>query len=398
MIDTLSSNERIFRTIKGLRVDRIPVMPFDTFEILQLRKGSENLMFATGEHLNDFTNGWKRKDPLYGEVVQYAVESGCDIIHRTSFTELDRRFFLIPEDHLRIRDKKIRDDIIQRMYTILTPRGELTYLEELKKDMSTTWVRKPLLENKDDVEKVLSVPYELRKSDVKSFFKTRDDLGNKGVICCFVSTPLVCISHMFDFNTFLLWVVEERKIIKTLIEMVYERIYSQLEYLLENGVGPIIEFGGSEQATPPMMSPELYDELVIPYDGKLMDLVHSYNCFVRVHCHGKIKATLPKLLKMGIDLLNPVEGPPSGDIELNEAKEIARVQITLEGNIQFSELELASEERIDKLVKRAVLDGGKKRFILTATEWPITYLSERQKRNYIQFIKSGIEYGSFDRR
>ncbi|KPJ82166.1 MAG: hypothetical protein AMS17_19115 [Spirochaetes bacterium DG_61] len=85
MIDNLTSNERILKTVKGERIDRIPVMPFDTFEILQLRNGSEDLMFATGEHLNEFTNGWKRKDPLYGEVVQYAVESGCDIIHRTSW-------------------------------------------------------------------------------------------------------------------------------------------------------------------------------------------------------------------------------------------------------------------------------------------------------------------------
>jgi uroporphyrinogen-III decarboxylase len=390
----LNSHERILKTVQGQKVDRIPVMPFDTFEILKMREGSHDLMFATGEHLNEFTNGWKRKDPLYGEVAQYAAEKGCDVIHRTSFPELDRRFFLIPEDELKVEEKKISDELIQRQYSLKAPKGKLTCIEELKKDFSTTWVKKSLVENKSDIDALLSFPYSARKPDTKRFFQRRDELGTSGVICCFVSTPLVCVSHLFDFSTFLLWAIAEKDTIKRLIENAYERIALQLEYLLRSGVGPIIEFGGSEQATPPMMSPGLYDELVLPYDGRLIELVHNHNCYVRVHCHGKIRNTLPKLMKMGVDLLNPVEGPPSGDVELHEAKRIVNGKMTLEGNLQFSELELSTEERIKKLVKEAVLGGGKERFILTATEWPITYLSVRQKQNYLQFIQSGIEYGS----
>jgi uroporphyrinogen-III decarboxylase len=390
----LTSHERILKTVQGQKVDRIPIMPFDIFEILKMRGGSHDLMFATGEHLNEFTNGWKRKDPLYGEVAQYAAENGCDVIHRTSFPELDRRFFLIPEDELTVQEKKISDEVIHRQYILKTPKGELTYIEELKKNFSTTWVRKPLAQNKSDIDTLLSIPYSVRKPDVKRFFQERNELGSRGVICCFVSTPLVCVSHLFDFGTFLLWAIAEKDTFRTLIETAYQRISLQLEYLLRSGVGPIIEFGGSEQATPPMMSPELYDKFVLPYDGKLMDLVHSHNCYVRVHCHGKIRNTLPKLMKMGVDLLNPVEGPPGGDIELHEAKRIVNGKMTLEGNLQFSELEFSTEERIKRLVKEAVLKGGKERFILTATEWPITYLSKQQKRNYIQFIQSGIEYGS----
>ena len=72
----LTSHERILKTIKGEKVDRVPVVPFDTFEALKLKEGSCDLMFATGEHLNDFTNGWKRTCAGYGEAVQFAVENG----------------------------------------------------------------------------------------------------------------------------------------------------------------------------------------------------------------------------------------------------------------------------------------------------------------------------------
>ena len=392
----LTSHERILKTIKGEKVDRVPVVPFDTFEALKLKEGSCDLMFATGEHLNDFTNGWKRTCPGYGEAVQFAVENGCDVIHRTSFLELDRRFLLIPGEFISVQDRRISNEILQREYTVKTPRGNLTYIEEFKKDISTSWIRKSLLRDKSDVEKILSVPYRFRKSNVETFFKTGDELGDRGVICCFVSTPIVCVSHLFDFNTFLLWVHTEKKVIEGLIDTVYERIYCQLEYLLNSGVGPLIEFGGSEQATPPMMSPELYDDFVVKYDSGLVDLVHRYGRYARVHCHGKVKTAIHKLLKMGADMLNPVEAPPNGDIEIHEAKKIVKGKMTLEGNIQFSDLEFAEEEQINILVKNAVCDGGKDRFILTATEWPLTYLSGRLKKNYIQFIKSGIEYGTLN--
>jgi len=380
------------RTLRGERVDRIPIMPFDTFEALKLMQGSE-LVFATGEKLNDFTSGWKTRDTRYREVVDFACEKGCDVVHRTSFPQLDRRFFLISPDHIETEQKWVNENILHRIHRVKTPEGTLNYIEELKKDFSTTWVRKPLLESKTDVKKILAVPYHFHKPDVNDFIKIREELGQEGVICCFVSTPLVCVSHMFSFERFLMWCVSEKTLIQELVETVYERIYRQLEYLLQNGVGPLIEFGGSEQATPPMMSPQLYDNLVVKYDRKLMDLVHQHGCMVRVHCHGRIRTILKKLLEMGVDMLNPVESPPSGDIELHQAKEIVKGKMTLEGNIQFSDLEFGSREKIDHLVRDAVLKGPKCHFLLTATEWPLTFLSQRLKDNYIQFIESGLKYG-----
>jgi uroporphyrinogen-III decarboxylase len=395
-IQNLTSRERLLRTIRGEKVDRVPIMPFDTFEASKLIEGSEDLVFATGIKLEDFTNGWKRRDSRYRDVVRFAMERGCDVIHRMSFLEFDRRFLLIPQEFIEFQDIKVNEGVTRRKYTLRTPRGPLSYVEELKKDFSSTWVKSPLLNNRDDVEKILSVPYRFRESDIKNFSEIVDELGERGVTCCFVSTPLVCVSHMFSFDTFLMWCITEKDLIRRLVDLAFERIYRQLEYLLGKGVGPLIEFGGSEQATPPMMSPQLYDELVVGYDGKLIDLVRSHGRYVRVHCHGKIRTVLGKLLKMGVDLLNPMEGPPSGDIELFEAKELTKGKMTLEGNIQFSVLEFDSEKEIDRLVKRAVEKGGKERFILTATEWPLTYLSETMRNNYFQFIESGLKYGWFD--
>ena len=60
-IQNPTSRERLLRIIRGEKVDRVPVMPFDTFEASKLIEGSKDLVFATGIKLEDFTNGWKRR-------------------------------------------------------------------------------------------------------------------------------------------------------------------------------------------------------------------------------------------------------------------------------------------------------------------------------------------------
>lgn len=203
------------------------------------------------------------------------------------------------------------------------------------------------------------------------------------------------VSQLFRFEQFLIWCLTEKSTILSLLETVFQRIYEQLEYLLQQGVGPIFHFGGSEQATPPMMSPLLYNELVVRYDKKLFDLVHHYGGYVAVHCHGRVRGILNELMEMEVDLLDPVEAPPGGDIEIGEAKRKTKDRITLVGNIQFGDMQTCTPGEIDKKVKEAVCSGGKKRFILATTEGPISSVSSRMRDNYIQFIESGYTYGKF---
>jgi uroporphyrinogen-III decarboxylase len=157
----------------------------------------------------------------------------------------------------------------------------------------------------------------------------------------------------------------------------------------------VFHFGGSEQATPPMMSPRLYEDFVVKYDSKLFDLVHRYGGYVQVHCHGNIRGILDRLMSMGVDLLDPVEAPPNGDITIREAKQHINGRITLVGNIQFDDMEASRPTEIDEKVKTAIRSGGKKHFILSTTEGPISPLSSKMRDNYIQLIESGYKYGKF---
>ncbi|MCE5328257.1 MAG: hypothetical protein LLG01_17775 [Planctomycetaceae bacterium] len=64
-----------------------------------------------------------------------------------------------------------------------------------------------------------------------------------------------------------------------------------------------------------LMSPSVWDEMIRPGEQKEYDLVHSYGKDVWVHSCGKIDKLIPRLVDMGLDVLNPVQ-PECMDIAM----------------------------------------------------------------------------------
>ena len=56
-----------------------------------------------------------------------------------------------------------------------------------------------------------------------------------------------------------------------------------------------------------LMSPRLFRRFLKPHMARMIDLVHSYGVKVFHHDDGAMRAMLPDLVEIGIDLLNPVQ-------------------------------------------------------------------------------------------
>jgi len=63
-----------------------------------------------------------------------------------------------------------------------------------------------------------------------------------------------------------------------------------------------------------LMSPDVWDEMIRPGEQREYDLVHSYGKDVWIHSCGKIDALIPRLIEMGVDVLNPLQ-PECMDVE-----------------------------------------------------------------------------------
>ena len=56
-----------------------------------------------------------------------------------------------------------------------------------------------------------------------------------------------------------------------------------------------------------LMSPEVWDDMIRPGEQKDYDLIHGYGKDVWVHSCGDVHVLIPRLIEMGLDVLNPVQ-------------------------------------------------------------------------------------------
>jgi uroporphyrinogen decarboxylase len=56
-----------------------------------------------------------------------------------------------------------------------------------------------------------------------------------------------------------------------------------------------------------LMSPRLYERHIQPFHRRIFDLAHRYGKPVMMHCCGSAYALIPRLIDMGLAILNPVQ-------------------------------------------------------------------------------------------
>jgi hypothetical protein len=128
----------------------------------------------------------------------------------------------------------------------------------------------------------------------------------------------------------------------------------------------------------------------------LVELIHRHGGYVRYHCHGPIRRILDEFLGLGVDLTDPCEGPPSGDITLRELADRVGRDLILMGNIQLDDIERAEPEKIDALVAEAIdAAAGRAPFILCTTACPFSSpLSAVTEGNLIRCLDAAERYGA----
>jgi hypothetical protein len=387
-------------TIAGKPVDRIPIWPPIPWQPLTPEP-------EPGD--------WKC-EPNYRQLVAVAEEK-CDFLVPLKIPErasdednleeaarrapyggiFDRRFFLSPPDRVDIVEEPTANGGQRLCYKVHTPKGVLTGTDEIRPATDTTWLVEPLVKDVDDAEKLLSVPYRFDTPDLASYFAHTEKLGDRGVPVCFVTSPMVMVSHMMDLEKFLEWSILERPLIERMIRTIHERVAERLQFALSHGVGPLYRFGGSEQATPPLMSKRDFDDFILGYEAPLWKMTREAGQIAWVHCHGKVGTILDDYIAGGAQMLDPVEPPPQGDIEIGDAKRRAAAgPMTMVGNIEISDLYQATPSRIGALVQHAVCEGGRRYFILGPSDVVISKVDDQTRDNILGMIESGIKYGTFD--
>ena len=85
---------------------------------------------------------------------------------------------------------------------------------------------------------------------------------------------------------------------------------------------------------------------------------------------------------MGVDVTDPVETRPDGDVTAAEARQLADDRVTLAGNLQVRELAALPPAAIGERVRRLIAEVGPRRLIVTATGTPLEAIPPGLEANY----------------
>jgi len=383
----MNPKERLMACLRGEAVDRIPIYTLIPFAM------TEDGFVPGAIHGYADEDDWRRRDPAYVRLVK-RLETECDnfTFWRPPCMGSDQ-LFVSPADTEALPEYEKAGKRYMPFQAEVAGRT-LTMERAVQPGTGYSWQIEHWCKTPEDAQAVLDADWEGLAPDLDLLPEIEHLLGDRGLVWVTIPSPILPVCRLFDPTEFLIFARTEKKLIHALMERVAERIRANLSALLEMGAGPIIRFGGAEHATPPLMSPRDFDELVVAYDEPLVRLSKEYGKMVAYHCHGHLRHALKRLVEMGVDQIDPVEVIPDGDVTIAEAKELAQDQITLTGNIQSREINMGEPDEIEARIRKLIEVAGPRRLIISTTGTPVEAMTPRVEANYHRLIDATLKWGT----
>lgn len=109
-----------------------------------------------------------------------------------------------------------------------------------------------------------------------------------------------------------------------------------------------------------MMGPDYFEEYVLPYERKAIDVLRQGKKPIIYHNCGKARVLYPAYKKLGITVWETISEAPQGDNVLAEAKEYFKDDLILFGNFdQVHFLKEATPEEVEKRAYDLMMTGKK---------------------------------------
>ena len=141
-----------------------------------------------------------------------------------------------------------------------------------------------------------------------------------------------------------------------------------------------------------LISPEMFEEYAAPRLKRMADLAHGYNIKLLLHTCGNIELLIPRLIELGVDILDPIQPESMDPLYI---KEKYGKQICLRGGISVQNI--VSRGTIDdvkaetiRILKSLKPGGG---YILSPGH-PVLQ-DDIPVENILAMYETGYEYGFY---
>lgn len=336
----MTPKERLLAAIMGKEVDRIPWSPFLAYfwDYLPVEVQNEGQL-------------------------RFLEEIGADPMIRGSH-------LLYKIQHNRCSVKE-RIEGGEKFTLYETPVGNLYSRHVYSKAGNTWFIMEHPVKTKKDF-KTLACFYEdyTILPDVDGFC---EDYKNTGDRVLFL--PLVGTELKSSFQSFIeLWVGTEELVysLADYPEAVHECLDAMRKKAAETVLisirTPAEVFITYEDTSTTNISPSYFNDYIAPEINAWCKTIHGAGKYLIHHACGRLKGLMPYMGTTGIDLIESVTPPPTGDIELWEVRKIIPEHVGLIGGIEPTVLLNSTMESLEQYVTDLLNKMGRKRYILANSD------------------------------
>ena len=365
----LTSNERIMRIFQNKEIDRPTLKLWGATDDTYLLHPAYRPVWELAGNLSDLFIGFNFPFNIYcGQKSKGQVES--------YITDTDEPTF--KNNHI----------------VFHTPKGDLHGIERISTIGEPSYTAEYMIKEPEDIDKLLSMAYEPFEFNTDEFYIRQKQIGDRGVVMVNLDHAGYALQRLIGSETMAYFSIDCRDKLDCAIEVFSSRIRDFVRSVTSAGVKAPFQWVGPELFIPPLLSPNDFTDFVYRYDKPLCDDIHNAGGYVWVHCHGKVANFIEQYISMGVDILNPLEPPKNGDIDMETIIGKYSNRIGWEGNIEIQEIIQSKPDHLKQLIQSCVNAGNKSgRFILCPSagymEYP--FPSKEYIDNLLLYLQFGYE-------
>lgn len=282
----------------------------------------------------------------------------------------------------------------ERVSRIATPLGELRMTERVSTVKRPGYITEYCVKEPADIKKLLSIPYEPYPVSAEGYKSELARAGEDGITVFSLPHAAYTVQSLMGSETFALFCMDERELLSELTAEYGARTMRFLTSAIDSGVrGAVFGWVGPELVIPPLVGYGEFEEFCMKYDKPLCGAIHASGGHVWVHCHGKVSKLIDRFIDMGVDVLNPLEPPKNGDVDMAELTRRRGGRIGFEGNIEIQDILLDEPEELRAKIRACVEAGAPSgRFILCQSAGYMEYPEPTEKyiSNLMLYLREGL--------
>jgi hypothetical protein len=232
-------------------------------------------------------------------------------------------------------ETKLEDGDLLHEYT--TPIGKLQARMRPSQEANTTFLIGHCVTTPQDYETLMALVadpvYSVDAAGVEATAEHLALIGDDGITyAAGPATPIMDLTRTWvGLEEFVMDLADHQELVEKTMDLMAQRAYEQYELLAANTPARVIVYW--DDVTTSYISPTLFCRYVLPVYRNFADICHAHGKLLVMHACGRIRDFLPIMSETGIDAIDWVTPPDTGDVVFAEAQQVMGNKVCVMGTV-----------------------------------------------------------------